>query len=718
MSNSCTRWIPRALLLGALLGLPAPVQAHPPGNIGDFVWSDLNRNGVQDPGEPGVPGVTVRLLDCETGGTPLISTTTNADGRYYFYGASGSRIYQLEFVLPSGSSFTTPLQGGDPNLDSDADTTTGRGRCFNFPGGGDDYSWDAGLVSGPPPSAQIGDFVWLDANANGVQDSGEAGVSGVQVSLFQCGTGASMGSTSTDGNGRYLFTVPSGDYYLRFVPPTGASLIPQDIGGNDAVDSDANPATGLTACTHLDPGEQDLSWDAGITPPPPAPAAVGNFVWNDLNSNGIQDTGEAGVPGVTVRLFTCGGASPLSSTTTAADGSYAFTGLAPGSYSLLFVAPSGSTFSPQDQGGNNAVDSDPNVGTGATACFTLVAGQVDNTWDAGLISALTPTPCPDGSFSFSYDAGGNLNIIFDQFPAPNDNSYGVNSVGWSRAHRFSDLVNSDHAGFQLRDAGGTVRLSFNIDYLSADSTAPSGYSSLGPFGGDGDVLVGTLTRSDISWTTSLARNLNNVNIPGLFNARVQQFGSVNVLVDSPPTDPLHQTYNISDPLLAGWDFRNTYFVTISAAKLASIGFNRATWKVEPNLDALHNSPPKECPAGAGGDALAVTKTEVKDKQVKVTIQNNGSADVFVTGLQLTWPTANGKLVQVKLDGDVIYDNPDIAAPSANLTLAQLVADQNKRKIGKGSSDVLTLIFERNAASNLSSYTGSISTTGSSLIILP
>jgi uncharacterized repeat protein (TIGR01451 family) len=340
--------------------------------------------------------------------------------------------------------------------------------------------------------------------------------------------------------------------------------------------------------------------------------------------------------------------------------------------------------------------------------------------DSGSMSCTPPPlPCPAGSFSFSIDANGNLRIVFDQFPAPNDNSYGVNAVGWPNGHTFNNLVGSDHAGFQLRDPGGIVRLSFNIDYISANTTAPSGYASLGPFGGDGKVLIGTLTPADIAYTSSLANNLNNVNIPGLFNAaHVQQFGSVNVLVNSPPTDPQHQTYANSDPALAGWDFHDTYFVTISAAKLAAIGFN-SSWKVEPNLDALHNSPAKPCPPpNPGGPSLSVTKQEVKDKQVKVTILNSGSSDEFVTALQLSWPAVNGKLMQVKLDGDVIYDNPDIAPPSANLTLAQLVADANKRKIKAGESDVLTLIFEKNASTALSDYTGTLNTSGFSLTILP
>ena len=327
------------------------------------------------------------------------------------------------------------------------------------------------------------------------------------------------------------------------------------------------------------------------------------------------------------------------------------------------------------------------------------------------------TPCPAGSFTYNLNAAGDLLIRYDQFPAPNDNSYGVNAVGWPNGHSFGNLTGSDKAGFQLRDPGGVVQLSFNVDYLSANASAPSGYASLGVTGGDGDMLVGTAT--GITATTSLANNLNNINIPGLFNAaHVQQFGSVNVLVNSPPTDAAHQTYNISDPTLAGWDFHNTYYVTISAAKLAGLGFNIGTWTVQPNASQLHNSPAKPCPPGPAVCDLAVTKTEVKDKQVKITVANNAANDVFLSDVLLNWPAANGKLMKVKSGGDVVYDNPDISGGSAHLTLAQLVADQNKRKLGHNSSEVITLEFEHNADPVLANYSSTLTFGNCVITILP
>jgi hypothetical protein len=246
--------------------------------------------------------------------------------------------------------------------------------------------------------------------------------------------------------------------------------------------------------------------------------------------------------------------------------------------------------SPSNQGPDREEDSNGSP-TGTTL---TVSSPFDYSLDFGFMP--DSLPCPAGSFSFSYNGAGDLLIKYDQFPAPNDNSYGVNAVLWNtgaHGHTFNDLVGSDHAGFQLVDPSGVVRLSFNADYISAVSTAPSGYASLGVTGGDGKMLVGTAT--GITTTSSLANNLNNINIPGLFSAsHVQQFGSVNVLVNSPPTDPLHQTYINSDPTLAGWDFHDTYYVTVSAAKLASIGFDQNTWQVQPNLSQLHNSPAKAC----------------------------------------------------------------------------------------------------------------------------
>lgn len=109
---------------------------------------------------------------------------------------------------------------------------------------------------------------------------------------------------------------------------------------------------------------------------------IGDRVWEDSNGNGIQDTGESGLPNVTVELYQ--GNTLVTSTSTDASGIYTFT-VAPGDYSVKFIAPMGYVFTQPNQGGDDTADSDADPVTGETATFTITSGQVDTSWDAGLL---------------------------------------------------------------------------------------------------------------------------------------------------------------------------------------------------------------------------------------------------------------------------------------------------------------------------------------------
>jgi hypothetical protein len=270
-------------------------------------------------------------------------------------------------------------------------------------------------------------------------------------------------------------------------------------------------------------------------------------------------------------------------------------------------------------------------------------------------------PCPAGNFLGGNTGGGapgDISIAYDQFPAPNDNSYGTNSVGWhpggQGGHSFSDLVNSDKAGFQILRPNGTIAVSFNVDYISAKSGVPSGYASLGPFGGDGSILVNstpalTSTGTTIQWDTSFARDLNGIQSPfgtypaanhTYFNGGSQTIGtsgtnSTNLLSNSPPvncslaTDPNCITnygppkgiqyplavpnpwvksydnpeYSPVGPIpsgpfdaahVDGWNFHDTYFVTFKQTYLTAIGFDFSNFAIA-NFDPATNT--FTCPSG-------------------------------------------------------------------------------------------------------------------------
>lgn len=108
-------------------------------------------------------------------------------------------------------------------------------------------------------------------------------------------------------------------------------------------------------------------------------AGLGDYVWEDLNKNGLQDTGEPGIPNVTVRLLDPNN-NVLDTTTTNTNGIYQFLSLLPGSYKVQFVTPTGYTPTTSNAG-NDALDSDPV--NGITSTYTLVGGQYDDTIDAG-----------------------------------------------------------------------------------------------------------------------------------------------------------------------------------------------------------------------------------------------------------------------------------------------------------------------------------------------
>jgi protocatechuate 3,4-dioxygenase beta subunit len=373
--------------------------------IGDRVWEDTNANGIQDAGENGIAGVTVLLKD--SGGNTRGTTTTDVNGNYIFDVAAG--VYSVAVVPPSGYLVSSKDQGGNDGLDSDIDATTKTTAAVTITTGEVDLSLDAGLYR----TAELGDRVWLDANRNGMQDTGEAGVSGVKVTLLNA-SGVAVGSSQlTDANGNYLFTgLKPGTYSVQFDKtslPVGYVITTQDASGStNANDSDASSVDGKTIQTVLDSGESDRTWDMGVQT---APAAIGDRVWLDSNENGLQDTGEVGVANVTVKLLDAGGAV-LTTQTTDINGNYLFSGLNSGNYAVQFAPLSGYGFTTKDAGADGA-DSDADIITGKTITTTLTAGEVDRSWDAGLIADCRPVTFDFSGNSATDGTNGNSRSYTD-----------------------------------------------------------------------------------------------------------------------------------------------------------------------------------------------------------------------------------------------------------------------------------------------------------------
>ncbi len=354
------------------------------GSIGNFVWNDLNGNGIQEQGEPGIGNVFVLLKNITN--TFLDSTLTDARG-YYIFNNLEEDTYQLTFSqLPNGFSFTLPQQGANTDLDSDTDPSGVTIDPILLGKGESRLDIDAGLVSAVPLGS-IGDFVWFDTNGNGLQDPTEAGVPGISVTLYDEFNNP-LRATTTNFEGFYLFAgLDAGNYVLQFASlPTGLSFTTKGDGGNPTTDSDVEPTTGVTDIITLALAENINEVDAGIIS---SRAALGDFVWNDENRNGLQESTEKGIAGVTVTLYDNVGI-PLASTITDELGFYFFINLPVGaSFELGFsTLPLGSQFTQQNAGAglNDEIDSDVDVNTGRIAVNPLVAGEVNLTYDAGIVA--------------------------------------------------------------------------------------------------------------------------------------------------------------------------------------------------------------------------------------------------------------------------------------------------------------------------------------------
>ncbi len=241
----------------------AEVTLVDPAKVGNFVWNDLNENGIQDASESGINGVNVSLTGISDAGVEVNrSTTTSNNGGYIFDGLPAGE-YKITFERPSGFKASNANVGANDSVDSDADPDNGMTATFNLPAATCDLTVDAGFY----PCVSVGDFVWYDGNRDGIQQPWEAGFAGANVLLYNAGTNQIVDSRVTGGDGRYLFEcVEPGQYYITFnISGDEYMLTIQNAGSDDELDSDPNVTTGMTANFTVVNGQpDDLSWDAGV----------------------------------------------------------------------------------------------------------------------------------------------------------------------------------------------------------------------------------------------------------------------------------------------------------------------------------------------------------------------------------------------------------------------------------------------------------------------
>jgi len=306
-----------------------------PSNIQGFVYHDLNANGFREAGEPGIAGVTIQLTGInDLGQTVQFQVPTGSDGFYRFSNLRPGS-YNLQQIQPQqyldGRDTIAPLNGlsaqslGILGNDSISLISLGQGSTYG--------NYDFGEVL--PASLQ--GYVFLDANLNGIRDSGETGVNGVTIRLTgtdDLGNNVQL-STTTSADGTFAFSnLRPGRYMISKVQPPGYLEGETHVGSAGGVLA-ANSVGQIV----LSSGTSATGYSFALV----TPGSLGGGVYHDADNNGRWDPNERGISGVKIVLTGTDyrGNYVEIEQKTGPSGRFLFDSLAPGTYAIYEVQPSG-----------------------------------------------------------------------------------------------------------------------------------------------------------------------------------------------------------------------------------------------------------------------------------------------------------------------------------------------------------------------------------------
>ena len=257
---------------GGLTDIDLGVCEIDEGSLSGRYFYDADRSNT-DNGDAGVAGKLVTLLKAD-GVTVVATTYTNSNGTYAFTGVeAGNYVVQFQDSTGQNRSFVAQDQGGNDTVDSDVNTGTGKTGTVTVVANVETKDVDAGVADN---LGSLSGRYFFDA-ARDNTDTSDAGVAGKTVTLYRADGTTVVTTTQTDGSGNYTFAgVVPGSYVVGFQDSTGQgrTFVQTDIGGNDAIDSDANATTGKTGVVTVGAGQNVTDVDVGVLDPNEAPIAV------------------------------------------------------------------------------------------------------------------------------------------------------------------------------------------------------------------------------------------------------------------------------------------------------------------------------------------------------------------------------------------------------------------------------------------------------------
>ncbi len=470
-------------------------------SIGDTVFIDTDGDGVKDAIESGIANVGVTLYE-DTNGNGVIdaatdavlaTATSSASGTYLFSGLAAGNY--LVDVNETAASIPSDAYGNKYRR------TTADPHVVVLAAGQAYLTADFGFAA----AATIGDFVFFDSNGNGTQDIAETGIPNVTVQLFldanQDGVADSptplATTTTATGSGAnpvgfYQFSnLAAGTYFVKVLttslPQSGGQPIPLTADPDrDGVPVNDNTYPSLPAGDNGDSlvivslGSNYTGADFGYQPP----GAVGDFVWLDLDQDGVQDAGEPGISGVTVRITN---GTTTYTATTDLDGYWSVANIPNGAWTVSVPAS--------------------NFTSGAALEGTAATYDADGGLNSSVAIVLTNGIVNLAAGNLGLDFGYKLNGSYSLSGTVVTHDTRVAGTADDTDDFYDDGVDQDAGSLDETELSGTVVYLYTTGgrfFGSTTTDAAGNYGFSGLPAGTYRVIIGAL--ADSTLTTTAANN--------------------------------------------------------------------------------------------------------------------------------------------------------------------------------------------------------------------
>ncbi|MCE5344071.1 MAG: carboxypeptidase regulatory-like domain-containing protein [Eubacteriales bacterium] len=334
------------------------------GSLSGTVFYDVGYDGAMSTSDRAASGVKIQLADAE--GTIVATDTSGVNGTYTLQGIMPGE-YSVRFLRRDGYAFTRyrPNEGGGNWVATLAGDGYGETSLIAIAMGENFTQINAGML----PSSTLTGVFFDDLNDNGLMDEGESGYTDGSVRLLSQDGEIDL-NVPVGEDGTYFFDgVMPGQYSVTYLLPDNAAMASVANGGNTLeAQGRENVLSGLT----VEAGK-------GYTAPLVGAVTLGSFegyAYHDANGNGLRDTGEESMPGVSVTLTPAQASLQAAQTTADGDGLYSITGLRPGTYTLRITLPESYIFSGNLTNSGLSLDA---AGQATLACpWTALTNRAQN----------------------------------------------------------------------------------------------------------------------------------------------------------------------------------------------------------------------------------------------------------------------------------------------------------------------------------------------------